>query len=374
MTGGIAENRKKMLFAERVNKYMKNPAVVKSILYEVIRDKIGPYASDQWFDPVYLATPSRKRPSFLEAFKKKWVKMLDSDDFNTIIQRYGFDTKSDAHQLGLAFEQYMRPFLEMAENDTVREAAEKAKVARFKKVIGGSLMAQMIQRHPKKFETVEEMITLIKELNDELGISHRVQPAESYNIAAMYREDHKENNGGNQNSKKNGGNGNNGGNNGGKNGGQANKNKGGNENGKANNGQPENSQEKVKSEKKPYFELRKQNENQGGGGSNQQPTQPSQGQDNQQRSRQGPKSKSEGREVDDSEMICFHCDQKGHRGKNCEAFKKLERKKFNKKVCVKCDKRGHFAKYCTEQTEFPVSDGTEHRQANPEPAQAQAEN
>lgn len=73
----------------------------------------------------------------------------------------------------------------MAENEQVRKAAEKAKVARFRKVLGGALMAQLLQRHPKPFKTLEKMITLIKNLNDDLGITHWVPQPTQYQIAAM---------------------------------------------------------------------------------------------------------------------------------------------------------------------------------------------
>ena len=158
---------------------MENPRIDKMALYEVIRHKLGPYATDIWFDSEYLATPAHERPSFLSAFKRKWIRMMDNDDFNKLIQGYKFYYQLDAVQLGLKFEEDVRPYLKLAQNETVREMAELAKVARFRKVLGGPLMAQLIQRHPRPFRSVNEMINEIKDLNDELGITHRVQPAET---------------------------------------------------------------------------------------------------------------------------------------------------------------------------------------------------
>ena len=402
VAAGMKHNRNKMLFAEKVNRYMKNPAIVKPVLYEVVRAKLGPYATDQWFDPVYLATPSKERPSFIEAFKKKWVKMMDSDDFNTIIQKYRFDIDVDAVQLGLAFEQYMRPYLEMAEDEEVRSAAEKAKVARFKKILGGALMAQLIQRHPKPFKSVQEMITVIKDLNDDLGISHRVQPSEQFNVAAlMAGKDPNSNDNGNQNgnqsqnyrkgqngnetqdgkSNQNGQNQKDGKN---RQNGNSSKNPNGNWRGKGQNQDKDNTQDN-KTERKPYFDKLYSVEQTGGD---------AQGNRNQKNNEDRPNAKSQGRSNgnsgnynngnprrspnneageraprDPSEMTCFRCGVKGHPAKECPTWKLSEQRRVNNQVCTNCLGRRHRAAECKkpkkEALPMPIADGVAHKAQEP---------
>ena len=176
ITAGPTANGAKLIFAETVDKYTRSPSVNQSQLEDIVRNKIGKYATQVWYDKYLLQHP---RISFLEAFKERWIRLMDSDDFNKLIQGYEFRLEKDALQMGLAYEQEFRPFMELATNDHVKRSAEDARVARFRKILGGTLMAQLIQRHPDPFTTVDEMLIEIKRLNDALGIAHYAHPAES---------------------------------------------------------------------------------------------------------------------------------------------------------------------------------------------------
>jgi len=175
VAGGNQHDREKLQFAEIVERYTRNPAIQEDLLFEIVRDKIGQYATDSWFDPEYASLPKMKRPPFKEAFKRKWMRFLDCDDLNKLIQGFCFNRHLDAMEAGLEFEQELQPYLDLAESDDVKQAAEQAKVARYKKILGGALMTQLMQKHPKPFRTVGEMITVIKYLNDQLGVSHMAQ-------------------------------------------------------------------------------------------------------------------------------------------------------------------------------------------------------
>jgi hypothetical protein len=174
--GGTDSNMKKMIFAETAQRYLENQNICKPVIHTILRQKLGPYASDIWFDSVYLK--SKPRPSFLDAFKKAWVNLMDIDDYHKLIQRYDFGKERDAIELGQKFERDMQPYLSMAANLEVKLSAEKAGVARFRKILGGPLMARILNRHPGQFTAIHQMIEVIKDLNDELGITHQAEPAE----------------------------------------------------------------------------------------------------------------------------------------------------------------------------------------------------
>jgi len=191
VTASSDKNASKLAFAEMVEAYCRNPRISKDVLFQVVRQKLGPYATNVWLDPVYLAQEECDRPSFLEAFKKKWIRLMDGDEFNELIQGFDFKGAHDAVGMCLRFEAMMRPYLELAESQDVKDAAERAKVAKVKKQLGGTLMGQLIARHPQKFSTVDEIITEIKSLNDELGITLRAQPVESsFKVLAIEQTAH----------------------------------------------------------------------------------------------------------------------------------------------------------------------------------------
>ena len=177
----------KLKFAEAVDQFLQIPNVNETVLFQIIRAKLGKYATTTWFDPEYANLPKKKRPrSFLEAFKKKWMRLMDCDDYNKLIQGFHFENLSDAVQAGLQFEQKCLPYMELADSPETRKTAERMKVSKFRKILGGTLMAQMLNIHPKPFESVSEMISVIKDLNDKLGITHRAQPAEPpFHVMAM---------------------------------------------------------------------------------------------------------------------------------------------------------------------------------------------
>jgi len=185
------KNAAKLKFAQAVDRYTKMPSISETALFDVIRQKLGKYATDTWFDPMYADLDRSQRPrSFLEAFKKQWIRMMDCDDYNKLVQGFRFDHLSDAVQAGVHFEQQFLPYLELADSEETKKAAERMKVARFRKILGGTLMAQMLNIHPAPFETVSEMIAAIKQLNDRLGITHRAQPAEpAFHVMALATAD-----------------------------------------------------------------------------------------------------------------------------------------------------------------------------------------
>lgn len=187
ISGSTRKNAQKLKFAEAVDRYVRLPYVNETVLFEIVRHKLGKYGTDSWFDPCYANLPKSKRPeSFLEAFKKEWMRMMDCDDYNKLIQGFHFDNLFDAVQVGIQFEQQCLPYLELADNAETRKAAERMKVARFRKILGGTLMAQMLNVHPQPFESVREMISVIKELNDRLGVMHRAQPSEQpFHVMAL---------------------------------------------------------------------------------------------------------------------------------------------------------------------------------------------
>jgi len=187
VAGGSLKNADKMKFAEVVDRYTKMPHVNEDALFDVVRQKLGKYATDTWFDPAYANLDKNKRPkSFLEAFKKQWIRVMDHDDYNKLIQGFHFEHLSDAVQMGIHFEEQCCPYLELADCTETRQAAERMKVARFKKIVGGTLMAQILNSHPEPFRTVSEMISAIKELNDHLGITHQAEPSErSFYVMAL---------------------------------------------------------------------------------------------------------------------------------------------------------------------------------------------
>jgi len=191
ITASGLKNSEKLKFAETVDRYLRLPNVSEMTLFEIVRHKLGKYATDTWFDPEYADLPPQKRPkSFLEAFKKKWIRLMDCDDYNKLIQGFSFEFLSDAVLLGLQFEQKCLPYIELADSHETRKAAERIKVCRFRKILGGALMAQMLNVHPAPFETVSEMISVIKELNDRLGITHQAQPLEqSFHMMMLTSEE-----------------------------------------------------------------------------------------------------------------------------------------------------------------------------------------
>jgi hypothetical protein len=176
IAAGPADDGKKLIFAETVDKYTRNPSVSQNILEDIVRNKIGKYATQVWYDK-YLQT--QPRMPFLDAFKQRWLQPLNSDDYNKLIQGYEFHLEHDALQMGLVYERDFQPFLELAERAYVRMNAEGARVARFRKILGPTLMAQLIHQHPAPFTTVDEMLVELKHLNDSVGIPHYADPSEA---------------------------------------------------------------------------------------------------------------------------------------------------------------------------------------------------
>jgi hypothetical protein len=176
LTAGPMHDGKKLIFAETVNKYTRNPSVSQNILEDIVRNKIGKYATQVWYDK-YLQT--QPRMPFLDAFKQRWLQPLNSDDYNKLIQGYEFHLEHDALQMGLVYERDFQPFLELAERAYVRITAEGARVARFRKILGPTLMTQLIHQHPAPFTTVDEMLVELKRLNDTVGIPHYADPSEA---------------------------------------------------------------------------------------------------------------------------------------------------------------------------------------------------
>jgi hypothetical protein len=82
ITTSLEGNGQKLLFAEIVHRYMKSDAVPQHLLEDIVRQKIGPYATRVWYDKYLMSQP---RAPFLDAFKNRWLRLMDCDDYNRMI-------------------------------------------------------------------------------------------------------------------------------------------------------------------------------------------------------------------------------------------------------------------------------------------------